>query len=136
MRTYKYKIRTHRKNKRLGNLLDDLADVHNHFLGLEKRYYRIYGKYAGRFRLQPHLTKLLKRTKNHWAWIPRDTLNAVIIRIHIAYRKILCIGNSKNGKRGRRVGPPKFKKKAEISFCEVPNRLQDFSKKVETENLL
>ena len=41
MRTYKYKIRNHPKNKRLGNLLDDLSDVHNHFLRLEKRYYRI-----------------------------------------------------------------------------------------------
>ena len=109
MRTYKYKIRNHPKNKRLGNLLDDLADVHNHFLRLEKRYYRIYGKYAGRYRLQPHLTKLLKRTKKHWAWIPRDTLDAVIIRIHIAYQRFFAwIGN---GKRGRRVGPPKFKKK-------------------------
>ena len=109
MRTYKYKIRNHRKNKRLGNLLDDLADVHNHFLRLEKRYYRIYGKYAGRYRLQPHLTKLLKSSKEHWTWIPRDTLDAVIIRIHIAYRRFFDW--IKNGKRGRRVGLPKFKKK-------------------------
>ena len=109
MRTYKYKIRNHPKNKRLGNLLDDLADVHNHFLRLEKRYYRIYGKYAGRFRLQPHLTKLLKRSKKHWAWIPRDTLDAVIIRIHITYQRFFAW--IENAKRGRRVGPPKFKKK-------------------------
>ena len=109
MRTYRYKIRNHPQNKRLGNLLDDLADVHNHFLCLEKRYYRIYGKYAGRFRLQPHLTKLLKRTKKHWVWIPRDTLDAVIIRIHIAYERFFTW--LENGKRGRRVGPPKFKKK-------------------------
>ena len=66
MRTYKYQIRNHPKNKRLGNMLDDLADVHNYFLDLEKRYYRIYGKYAGQYRLQPHLTKLLKRAKKHW----------------------------------------------------------------------
>ena len=85
MRTYKYKGRNHPKNKRFGNLLDDLCDVHNHFLRLEKRYYRIYGKYAGRYKLQPHLTKLLKRTHKHWAWIPRDTLDAAIIRIHDAY---------------------------------------------------
>ena len=109
MRTYKYKIRNHRKNKRLGNILDDLADVHNHFLRLEKRYYRIYGKYAGRYRLQPHLTKLLKGSKEHWTWIPRDTLDAVIIRIHIAYQRFFAW--IKNGKRGRRVGPPKFKRK-------------------------
>ena len=119
MRTYKYKIRNHPKNKRLGNLLDDLADVHNHFLRLEKRYYCIYGKYAGRFRLQPHLTKLLKRTKKHWVWIPRDTLDAVIIRIHIAYERFFTW--LENGKRGRRVGPPEVQEKAEIPFCEVPD---------------
>ena len=110
MRTYKYQIREHRQNKRLGNLLDDLCDVHNHFLKLEKRYYRIYGKYAGRFRLQPHLTKLLQRTKKHWVWIPRDTLDEAIIRLHLAWEKFLDW--LKNGKRGRRVGPPKYKKKS------------------------
>ena len=51
-RTYKYQIREHPQHKRLGNMLDDLGDVHNHFLKLENRYYRIYGKYAGRYRLQ------------------------------------------------------------------------------------
>ena len=85
----------------MGNMLDDLGDVHNHFLALEKRYYRIYGLYAGRYRLQPHLTKLLKRTKHHWAWIPRDTLDEVIIRIHITYERFFDgLG-----------GLPKFKRK-------------------------
>ena len=106
-RTYKYQIREHPKNKRLGNMLDDLADVHNHFLKLEKRYYRIYGKYAGRYRLQPHLTDLLQRTKKHWAWIPRDTLDAVIIRLHLAWEKFFDF--KKHG--GRKVGMPKFKRK-------------------------
>ena len=31
MRTYKYQIREHPQNMRLGNMLDDLGDVHNHF---------------------------------------------------------------------------------------------------------
>ena len=100
-RTYKYPIREHPQNMRLGNLLDDLSDVHNHFLKLEKRYYRVYGKYAGRYRLQPHLTKLLQRTKKHWAWIPRDTLDEVIIRIHMGYERFFD-GLS---------APPKFKRK-------------------------
>jgi len=100
-RTYKFQLREHPKHVRLGNMLDDLADVHNHFLKLEKRYYRRYGKYAGRFRLQPHLTKLLERTKQHWAWIPRDTLDAVIIRIHVTYERFFDgLG-----------GLPKFKRK-------------------------
>ena len=109
MRTDKYQIREHPQNMRVGNMLDDLGDVHNHFLALEKRYYRIYGKYAGRYRLQPHLTKLLQRTHQHWVWIPRDTLDAVIIRIHITYERFFDW--LKKGRRGRRVGPPKFKKR-------------------------
>ena len=109
MRTDKYQIRDHPQIKRLGNLLDDLCDVHNHFLRLEKRYYRMYGKYAGRYRLQPHLTKLLQRTHKHWAWIPRDTLDQVIVRIHIGYQRFFDW--LENGRRGRRVGPPKFKKR-------------------------
>ena len=100
-RTYKYQIREHPQNMRLGNMLDDLGDVHNHFLKLEQRYYRIYGKYAGRYRLQPHLTKLLERTHQHWAWIPRDTLDAVIIRIDTTYQRFFAgLG-----------GLPKFKRK-------------------------
>ena len=110
MRTYKCQIREHPQYKRLGNMLDDLGDVHNHFLALEKRYYRIYGKYAGRYRLQPHLTKLLQRTHQQWAWIPRDTLDAVIIRIHIGYERFFDW--IKKGRGDRRVGPPKFKKRS------------------------
>ena len=87
---------------RLSNLLDDLTDIHNHFLKLENRYYRRYGKYAGRYRLQPHLTKLLQRTKKHWAWIPRDTLDAVIIRLHVSWERFFNIAG---------VGRPKYKRK-------------------------
>ena len=60
--------------------------------------------------LQPHLTKLLQRTHQHWAWIPRDTFDEVIIRIHIGYERFFD-WKPENGRRGRRVGPPKFKKR-------------------------
>ncbi len=108
-RVYKYQLREHPQNKRLGNMLDDLGDVHNHFLALEKRYYRRYGLYAGRYRLQPHLTKLLKRTKQHWAWIPRDTLDAVIVRIHITYERFFDgLGGLPKSKRKDRYRSAKF----------------------------
>ena len=101
-RTYKYPIREHPKNVRLGNMLDDLCDVHNHFLKLENRYYRRYGKYAGRFCLQPHLTDMLQRTHKHWAWIPRDTLDDVIIRLHGSFKRFFDVPG---------VGRPKYKKR-------------------------
>ena len=83
-------------------MLDDLGDVHNHFLKLENRYYRRYGKYAGRFCLQPHLTAMLQRTHKHWAWIPRDTLDAVIIRLHGSFERFFDVPG---------VGRPKYKKR-------------------------
>ena len=82
-------------------MMDDLADVHNYFLALENRYYRIYGKYAGRYKLQPHLTKHLQTTKKHWAWIPRDTLDAVIIRLDLAWQRFF----------DKTSGKPKYKRK-------------------------
>ncbi len=51
--------------------------------------------------MQPHLTKLLKTTKKHWAWIPRDTLDAAIIRVDTAYQRFFA------GKGGK----PKFKRR-------------------------
>ena len=101
-RTYKFQLREHPKNVRLGNMLDDLCDVHNHFLRLQNRYYRRYGKHVDRWRLQPHLTDMLKRTHQHWAWIPRDTLDAVIIRLHLAWERFFDIPG---------CGRPKFKRK-------------------------
>ena len=101
-RVYKYQIREHPKNVRLGNMLDDLCDVHNHFLRLQNRYYRRYGKHVDRWRLQPHLTDMLKRTHQHWAWIPRDTLDAVIVRLHLAWERFFDLPGT---------GRPKFKRK-------------------------
>ena len=57
--------------------------------------------------MQPHLTKLLKRTHKHWAWIPRNTLDAVIIRIDQGYHRFL----DDREKGGNRIGPPQFKRK-------------------------
>ena len=44
-------------------MLDDLCDVHNHFLKLEQRYYGIYGEYAGRYRLQTPLDEVVETHK-------------------------------------------------------------------------
>ena len=111
-RTYKFQLREHPKNVRLGNMLDDLCDVHNHFLRLQNRYYRRYGTHVDRWRLQPHLTDMLKRTHQHWAWIPRDTLDAVIIRLHLAWERFFDIPG---------CGRPKFKRKGRYRSAKFPS---------------
>ena len=109
-RTYKYQLRDHSQNKRLGNMLDDLVDVHNHFLRLQKRYYRLYKTHLNRWKLHLHLTNMLERTHSHWRWIPRDTLDAVIIRLDLAWQRFFDFKKGKL-KDVSKVGPPKFKSK-------------------------
>ena len=100
-RTYKYQIREHRQNMRLGNMLDDLGDVHNHFLKSGKAVLSYLWQVRRTLPTSTTLDELLKRTHKHWAWIPRDTLDAVIIRIHITYERFFDgLG-----------GLPKFKRK-------------------------
>ena len=45
MRTFKYKLQNHKRNKHLHRDLEIIAHVHNHFVAL-CRHYRIYGQWA------------------------------------------------------------------------------------------
>ena len=68
MRTYKYKIQHHKRNRHIQGDLKILADVWNHFIALTRRHYRIYGQWDGYKRasynrLSRHLTKLKKTSE-------------------------------------------------------------------------
>ena len=63
MRTFKYKLQDHKRNKHLHSDLEIIAHVYNHFVALCRRHYRIYGECEGYKRLtfnrmSQHLTKL------------------------------------------------------------------------------
>ena len=72
MRTFKYKLQNHKRNKHLHRDLEIIAHVHNHFVALCRRHYRIYGQCEGYKRLtfsrmSKHLTKLKRLDKfAHW----------------------------------------------------------------------
>ena len=62
MRTYKYPIRKHSKNKRLGNLLDDRHEVHKYFHLWQRQRYADGLPYANYHAMSAHLTELKKTT--------------------------------------------------------------------------
>ena len=72
MRTYKYKIQRHKRNRHIQSDLKILAHVWNPFIALTRRHYRIYGHCEGYkrpsySRLSRHLTKLKKLQRfQHW----------------------------------------------------------------------
>ena len=94
----------------IGNMLDDLHSVHVHLLLLQRRYYRMYGKYAGFGRICRHITKLKKRTKPHWNELPSQVIQQVAKRIDLGYSRFFdYLKAKKKGLSPRKVGKPKIK---------------------------
>lgn len=107
MRTFRYKIQNHPRNRHIASDLRIMAEVYNHFVALTKRHYRIYGdaegyKRASYKRLSAHLTKLKKLPKYaHWhtpySWALQESLK----RLEFGYDRFF---------KGHAKRPPKFKK--------------------------
>ena len=110
MKTEKYEFYHQSNLIQIGNLIDDLHRVHVHLLMLQRRYYRIYGKYASFARICNHITKLKQRTKPHWNQLPSQVIQQVAKRIHLGYEKFFDnIKERKQGITKRKVGRPKIK---------------------------
>ena len=61
MLTYKYKLYKTHRTVWLDRMLRECAFVWNHALALQRRYYRMYGKYVSTVDMQKHFTKRIKR---------------------------------------------------------------------------
>ena len=106
MRTFKYKLQDHQRNKHLHSDLEIIAHVYNHFIALCRRHYRIYGQCEGYKRLtfnrmSKHLTKL-KRLDQYTRWrIPFSwAVQNALKRIERGYINFF---------EGRAKVPPKFR---------------------------
>ena len=110
MKTEKYELYHQSNIIQVGNLIDDLHGVHVHLLLLQRRYYRLFGKYASLSRILKHITKLKQRTKPHWNQLPSQMIQDVAIRIDRGYQLFFDnIEDRRAGKTKRKVGRPKIK---------------------------
>ena len=127
LKTYKYKVQNHTHNKHLHSDLEIIAHVHNHFVALCRRHYRIYGQCEGYKRLtfsrmSKHLTKLKRLDKfAHWhipfSWAVQNALK----RIERGYINFF-------EKRAKR--PPKFrsrKKYRSMTFDGSQVKIEPFA---------
>ena len=83
MKTYKYEFYHQSNLIQIGNLIDDMHDVHVHLLTWQRRYYRMFGGYIPLSRILKHITTLKKTTKPDWKALPSQMLQDVAIRIHL-----------------------------------------------------
>ncbi|MYA69777.1 transposase, partial [Candidatus Poribacteria bacterium] len=75
----KFKLQNQSNTIKIGNMIDDMWEIHVHVMLLDRRYYRIYGKNVSISRLKQHITELKKRTKPHWADLPSQVVQDVVL---------------------------------------------------------
>ena len=101
MISYKYKLYRTDKTKYLDKMLREACFVWNHALALQKRYYRLYGKYINCGRMKAHFAKRIHRNLLH-----SQTTQEILERLDTAYQRFF----SRLAKR-----PPKFRKAKDFS---------------------
>ena len=63
MKTFQFKLYRADKNSKFHNQINCAGLTYNHCIALHKRYYKLFGKYLKKGKLQKHLTKLKKVAK-------------------------------------------------------------------------
>lgn len=61
MISYKYNIYRSKKTKYLDKMLRECCFVWNHALALQRRYYKLFGKYISIGKMKKHFAKRIKR---------------------------------------------------------------------------
>ena len=67
-RSYKYRIYRASRNKRLYQSIDISGIIWNHSIALQRRYYRLTGKYINQSQLKSQLAKLRRSSPKYRYW--------------------------------------------------------------------
>ena len=105
MKTYKYKFGDQSNCIRLGNMLDDIWQVHDYFHRWQDERYKDGLPYANYHAMSAHLTDLKRTTHPHWKALPSQAIQEELRRIDAAYVRFF----KKLGGKPRRKPRHKFK---------------------------
>ena len=95
-KTLKYRMYNSKRNKHLVNQIDISGIIWNHMIALQRKYYRLTGKYIGQSRMQRHLLKLHKTERfTYWQEVGSQAVQQLAERHHKAYQRFF---NYKAGK--------------------------------------
>jgi putative transposase len=102
MKTLKFKLYSHKRNRYLKQSINAAGVIYNHCIALHKRFYRRWGKHLSCVKLQSHIAKLRKRN-SFWQKVGSQAVQDICQRIEKAYQ--LFFNHHQKG-----VRPPSFKK--------------------------
>jgi len=110
MKTYVYKLYNSKRNRYLHEQITLYSKVYNHCIALQRRYYRLYGKYPHVYAIDKHLTKLKKQAKYaDWRTLNAQAIQDIAERIDRAYKLFFKQLKAKTGDE-KKVSPPGFRK--------------------------
>ena len=102
MKTLKFKLYQHRRNRYLKRSINAAGVIYNKCIALHRRYYRMWGKHLNCSKLQSHIAKL-RKCNEFWQSVGSQGVQDICQRIEKAYQLFF-----KHHKKG--VRPPGFKK--------------------------
>ena len=107
-KTLKYRLYNNRRNKYLHQRIDVSGIIWNHSIALQRRYYRLTGKYISEYTMSGHLLKLRKTERfAYWKMVGSQAVQQLAKRHHNAYKRFF---DYKVGKTKIKSGRPTFKK--------------------------
>ena len=87
MKTYKYPLGKQSNTIRIGNLLDDMWQVHEYFHRWQDQRYKDGLPYANYNAMSAHVKELKRTTHPHWKSLPSQAIQAELERIDNAYQR-------------------------------------------------
>ncbi len=103
MKTFKFKLYQHQRNKYLHQTVNAASSIYNHCIALHKRYYAMFGQHLNVNQLQKHIAKK-RKTNPFWQLVGSQAVQDICQRIERAYQLFF-----KHHSQG--VRPPHFKKR-------------------------
>lgn len=103
MKTFKFKLYQHKRNKHLHRAINAASSVYNHCIALHKRYYRMFKKHLNKNKLMKQIAKL-RRKNAYWLLVNAQAVQDIVQRIDQAYQLFF-----KHHSKG--VRPPNFRKR-------------------------
>ena len=110
-KTFRYKLYTAKRNRRLHQQINIGGVIHNHCIALHRRYYRRYKKSLSPHHLKAHIAKRKKLPQYAW-WsaLGSQAMQDIIERIDQGYQRFFqYLKNRHTQKTPQRVGPPAFR---------------------------
>jgi putative transposase len=102
-RAYRFQLYRTKRLRHLHAQIDLGAEIYNHCIALQKRYYRRYKGYIGYLRLKRHVTRLKQWARfAHWSGLGSQAIQNIVWRIDQGYQKFFRQENRR---------PPTFRKR-------------------------